>query len=104
MSCATTTLCKFLQEVKSELRLLLDTHNHLFNSEKVAQVTIKLDPNDVFATKDISKIEFEPKNNEDKATFSNCLNHNLSLLGLSRRGNIATRRDLLCQHRLEALE
>ena len=94
---------KFLQEVKSELRLLLDTHNHLFDSGKVAQMTIKLDPNDVFATEDISNIKFGPKNEEEKATFSNCLNHNLSLLGLSRRGNIGRRRYLLCQH-LEALE
>ena len=94
---------KFLEDVKSELRVLLETHNHLFDREKVAQMTIKLDPNDVFANEDISNIDFEPQNDEDKAAFSNNLNHNLTLLGLSRRGNIGARRDLLRQH-LEALD
>ena len=90
----------FLENVKSELQSLLETHNHLFDRNKIESMTIKLEPNNVFAKEDISNIDFEPITDEDKRLFSQKLNQNLALLGLSRRGN---RREILRQH-LEALE
>ena len=90
----------FMESVKNELKLLLETHDHLFDSDKIAKMTIKLDPNDVFAAEDITNIDYEPPNEEKRIEFSNKLNENLALLGLSRRRNFATRRNLLREHLL----
>ena len=93
----------YMSSVKSELTSLLETHNHLFDCEKIDKMTIKLAPDDVFALRDISNIDFEPQTEEQRRDFSDRLNKNLQLLGLSRRlGNITTRREILRQH-LEAL-
>ena len=93
-----------MQSVKSELRTLLETHNHIFNSENIEKMTIKLAPDDVFGSDDMSNIDFNPQTDEKKRDFSERLNENLRLLGLSRRlGNITARREILRNH-LEALE
>ena len=94
---------KFMAEVKDEMKLLLETHNHLFDSQKIEKMTITLDPNSVFRNKEVDNIDYEPQTEEDKRLFSNRINENLKLLGLSRRGNIADRIGLLRQH-LIALE
>ena len=73
----------------------METHNHLFDQQKIDQMTMKLNPNDVFGKEDVNNIDFEPTTDEQKATFSENLNKNLALLGLSRRGRISTRRELL---------
>ena len=94
---------KFLLTIKGQLELLLETHNHLFDDPKIEQMTMKLDQNDVFGANDINNIDFEPRSDDQRVAFSNELNDNLSLLGLSRRGGISVRRNLLRQHLL-ALE
>ena len=92
-----------MKTVKSELRILIETYNEIFDRENVAKMTIKLAPNDVFASNDINNIDFDPKNDEQRREFSESVNNNLELLNLSRRGNFSVRRDLLRKH-LEALE
>ena len=91
-----------MMTVKSELRTLIETHNEKFNSENIAKMTIKLAPDDVFASTDMKNIEFEPRNDEERREFSENINKKLDLLNLSRRGNYSVRRDLLRNH-LEAL-
>ena len=51
----------FWQKHQNKILLLLDTHNQLFDNEKVAQMTMKLDTNNIFTNEDISNIKFEQK-------------------------------------------
>ena len=82
--------------------MLLQTHKQNFKSETIENLTLKLDPNDVFATEHKHNINYEPKTYEDINELSNRLNANLRVLQLSRRGNIAARQNLLKKN-LEAI-
>ena len=83
----------YMESVKIEWCSLLETHNHIFNSENIDKMTINLEPDDFFGTANMSNIEFNPQSNpqtdEQRREFSDRLNENLCLLGLYRRtGNI----------------
>ena len=80
--------------------ILLETHNPLFDRNKIERMTIKLEPNNVFAKEDMSNIDFEPVTDEDRYLFSQKLNENIALLGLSWQEK---KGEILRQH-LKALE
>ena len=48
---------KFMAEVQDEMKFLLETHNHLFDSQKIEKMTIKLDPNSVLCNKEVDHID-----------------------------------------------
>ena len=81
---------------------MVNTYNHLFDDKSIAKLTINLAPHDIFASRDIDNLDFEPQTDDEVAAFSNKLNYNLRLLKLSRRGNVAARREVLRLH-LQAL-
>ena len=93
---------KYLEDLQEQLAQMVNTYNHLFDDESIAKLTINLAPHDIFASRDIDNLDFEPQTDDEVAAFSNKLNYNLSLLKLSRRGNVAARREVLRLH-LQAL-
>ena len=91
---------QYVDSMKDELKNMLERFSSVFSDKVIAQLTIKLAPEEIFASTDITNIDFEPRNREEIHAFSNKLNYNLALLKLPTRGNMSSRRELLREHLL----
>ena len=87
----------YVNVVKSDLEELMQTYSELFDNTIIEKLTMFLQTDDTFKTKDISNVEFKPKTDNDRQLFSEKINENLKLLGIRRQGNILRTRDLLRQ-------
>ena len=88
----------YVNVVKKDLEELMLTYSELFDEAVIDKLTMHLQPDDVFKTQDMSNVEFEPKTDDDRRSFSEKINANLKILGIRRQGNLMRRRDLLRQH------
>ena len=66
---------KKLEDLKEQSSQMVNTCNHLFDDESVSKLTIELAPHDIFASKEINNLDFEPETDNNAYTFSNKLNY-----------------------------
>ena len=73
-----------------------------FDDNSIIQLTIKLAPDYVFASRDIENVKFKPQKYKERCSFLQKMNYNLCLLKLHSSGGFESIQQLL-QQQLQSL-